>query len=99
MSWWLCFVQAYSTELYAVRQSELPMGISNKPLTARVKLLLLVGNSVKLHLTAFKLHVMAFWIEVLMAVLGFVQVSSTELYAVRQSELQMGIEQKGGGKR
>ena len=53
-------MQAYSTELYAVRQSELPMGISNKPLTARVKLLLLVGNSVKLHLTAFKLHVMAF---------------------------------------
>ena len=42
---------------------------------------------------------MAFWIDVLVAVLGFVQVNSTELYAVRQSELQMGIEQKGGGKR
>ena len=41
---------------------------------------------------------MAFWIDVLVAVLGFVQVNSTELYAVRQSELQMGIEQKGGGK-
>ena len=30
------------------------MRISNRPLTARVKLVLLVVNSVKLHLTAFK---------------------------------------------
>ena len=29
------------------------MRISNKPLTAQVKLVLLVVNSVKLHLTAF----------------------------------------------
>ena len=30
------------------------MRISNKPLTAKIKLVLLVVNSVKLHLTAFK---------------------------------------------
>ena len=32
------------------------MRISNKPLTAKVKLVLLVVNSVKLHLTAFKIY-------------------------------------------
>jgi len=49
------------------------------------------------------LHVMAFSKDFLMAVLfefcATLQVNGIELYAVRQSKLQIRIEQKGGSRR